>query len=81
MLLIPLSKAESRGDQIDNANYFKEKGMCQVLLQENLNCENLFKKLKELEKEKEKIKNKIISNNLSNPNKRIVEIIVKNSKN
>lgn len=81
MLLIPLSKAESRGDQIDNANYFKEKGMCQVLLQENLNCENLFEKLKILEKDKEKIKNKIISENLSNPNKRIVEIIVKNSKN
>ena len=41
----------------------------------------LFEKLKILKKDEEKIKNKIISENLSNPNKRIVEIIVKNSKN
>ena len=75
-LLIPLSKVESRGDQIDNANYFKEKEMCEVLLQEELNCENFFKKIDILEKNSKKIIKNIEKENISNPNKKIVEIIV-----
>ena len=34
-IFIPLSRA-SRGDQIENAEYFRKKGLCRVLLQENL---------------------------------------------
>lgn len=41
-LLIPLPKGASRGDQIDNAKYFKQKGMFDVLLQENLTPERLL---------------------------------------
>lgn len=36
MLLIPLPKGVSRGDQILNARYFEHKGLAKVLLQENL---------------------------------------------
>ena len=36
MLLIPLPKNASRGDQIDNANYFESLGLCKTLLEENL---------------------------------------------
>lgn len=36
MLLIPLSKKASRGDQIDNANYFKSLGIAEVLPEEKL---------------------------------------------
>lgn len=40
-LFIPLSQAASRGDQILNAKAMKEKGYCDVLLEENLNKETL----------------------------------------
>ena len=36
MLLIPLPKGASRGDQIDNAEYFKNLGIANVILQEDL---------------------------------------------
>ena len=36
MLLIPLSKECSRGDQIDNAKKFKEIGYCEVLFEEEI---------------------------------------------
>ena len=48
MLIIPLSKAESRGDQIENAEYFKNKGYAEVLLEEHMNTEILLQKLKEI---------------------------------
>lgn len=40
MLLIPLSKKASRGDQIENAEYFKKLGIAYVLEEENLNSLN-----------------------------------------
>lgn len=36
MILIPLSKKSSRGDQIENANAFKRQGFAEVILEENL---------------------------------------------
>lgn len=47
MLLIPLDKNQSRGDQILNANYFKNKGYALVL--EESNIDEFVNKLKELE--------------------------------
>ena len=41
MILIPLPKTQSRGDQILNANHFKENKLCEVIMQENLSLENL----------------------------------------
>ncbi len=41
-LLIPLSKAASRGDQILNARSFAKMGYSAVLLEENLNSESLL---------------------------------------
>lgn len=80
MLLIPLSKAESRGDQIDNANYFKERKMCEVLQEENLNENNLLKSLNVLEKNIKNIENNIKKANLKNSNKNIAKIIYENAK-
>jgi len=37
MLLIPYPKGASRGDQILNANSLKKRGLCHVLLQEDMN--------------------------------------------
>lgn len=57
-LLIPLSKNASRGDQILNANSFKNQGFSNVLLEEDLNKKSLLKNIDTLFKEKEKfIKN------------------------
>ncbi len=41
-LLIPLPKAESRGDQIENADYFTRQGMFKTLLQEELTPQKLI---------------------------------------
>ncbi|WP_139488061.1 undecaprenyldiphospho-muramoylpentapeptide beta-N-acetylglucosaminyltransferase [Brevibacillus dissolubilis] len=43
MLLIPLSKGASRGDQILNANSFKRQGYAEVLMEENLTDETLLR--------------------------------------
>lgn len=45
MLLIPLSKKASRGDQIDNAKFYAEKGYANVLLSENLTPQNLINEI------------------------------------
>lgn len=47
MLLIPLSKKVSRGDQILNAEYFQKCGYANILTEENLNSENLISKINE----------------------------------
>lgn len=44
-IFIPLSKQTSRGDQIENATYFTQKNACQMILQEDLHIDLLFKKL------------------------------------
>lgn len=48
MLLIPLSKAESRGDQILNAASFKKQGYAAVLEEETLNPQTLAKEINSL---------------------------------
>ncbi|WP_088006284.1 undecaprenyldiphospho-muramoylpentapeptide beta-N-acetylglucosaminyltransferase [Indiicoccus explosivorum] len=49
MLLIPLSKERSRGDQLLNASLFKEQGYAFVLEEEMLMADTLIGKLRELE--------------------------------
>lgn len=44
-LYIPLPKSESRGDQIQNAEYLRNLGVCEVLAQEDLNEKNLMQML------------------------------------
>lgn len=80
MLIIPLPKAESRGDQLDNAKYFSEKGYAKVLYQENLTTKTLLNALDELEKDKEKIKKAMEKAPQKNSNQKIMEIIAKTAK-
>ncbi len=56
MLLIPLSKQASRGDQIENAKYYKQKGFAHVLYSEHLTPQNLYNEIMFLIQEKDKIK-------------------------
>lgn len=48
-LIIPLPKGASRGDQVENAEYFLKRGLIKVLPQENLKPEKLLEELKALE--------------------------------
>ncbi len=61
MLIIPLPKSSSRGDQIDNANYFENHGLAKVLLEENLTIEKVMSNIdflyKYANKYKESMKN------------------------
>lgn len=45
MILIPLGLDQSRGDQIQNAKYFKKQGYAELLKEEDLTLENLREKL------------------------------------
>lgn len=56
MLLIPLSKKCSRGDQIENAKLFKENGYCQMMEEEDYDFVKLLQKIDFLVKNQEKIK-------------------------
>lgn len=48
MLLIPLTKAQSRGDQLLNAESFRKAGYCDVLQEENLTAEELAARIDQL---------------------------------
>jgi UDP-N-acetylglucosamine--N-acetylmuramyl-(pentapeptide) pyrophosphoryl-undecaprenol N-acetylglucosamine transferase len=47
-LLIPLSRAASRGDQIMNAQSFEKEGYSMVLMEESLSAETLLKAIRDL---------------------------------
>ena len=57
MILIPLPKDNSRGDQIENANYFKENNYARVIYQEDLNKNELLNSIDLVLKDKEKYSN------------------------
>lgn len=56
MLIIPLTKKQSRGDQILNAEAFTKKGYSLTLDEEKLTKNSLIESLENLEKNREKIK-------------------------
>ncbi len=53
-ILIPLSAAASRGDQILNAESFEKSGYSHVIKEENLNSETLFEAINDVYDNKEK---------------------------
>ena len=81
MLLIPLCGSGTRGDQVDNAKFFEEKGAALVLLGQEANSENLKQSLtKMLEPDfRQAMKEKLC--NISGgqkPSKQIAEYILNN---
>lgn len=55
MLLVPLSAAQSRGDQILNANYFKSLGLARVLIEEEILTESLAVELTNFKADEQKL--------------------------
>ena len=74
-LFIPLSKQSSRGDQIENANYFEDKGLSVTLTEEDMCIRSLIDKLDLLDKNREFYIDKMRALDLKSANKRIADII------
>lgn len=80
MLLVPLSKAASRGDQILNAESFKKRGFAIVLEEENITKESFMNTVSSIEKNKEKMKKAMEQYENSNGVEKIANLIVNECK-
>ncbi len=76
MLLIPLPKGNSRGDQLLNANDFVKKGYAIKLEQENMTEETLLNKINELHKNANLIKQKQAKFKGKNGTENILKVIL-----
>ncbi len=79
-IIIPLSLKASRGDQIQNAKEFSEKGYSKVIFEEDLNVSLLIDELSDLAKNSNKYIDKMSSYRGSNTLDMIVNIIKENTK-
>jgi UDP-N-acetylglucosamine--N-acetylmuramyl-(pentapeptide) pyrophosphoryl-undecaprenol N-acetylglucosamine transferase len=78
MILIPLPKtSQSRGDQVDNAIYFKNNNYANVIFQENLTIELLLETISLSLKNKHTYKNTTINTQNNIGNHKIIELIEK----
>ncbi|WP_026905608.1 undecaprenyldiphospho-muramoylpentapeptide beta-N-acetylglucosaminyltransferase [Paucisalibacillus globulus] len=80
MLLIPLSKEASRGDQIINAKSFQEKTYARVLEEENLTEETLNKELDKLVQQAPIIMDQMKKYQSEKSRDRVIEIIKESTK-
>jgi len=80
MLLIPLPKDQSRGDQILNAEYFYKNKFAEVIEQENLTIDLLEEKLNKLKNQKFKYKQSMDRYDLKNGTNIILKKIVNHLK-
>ncbi len=76
MLLIPLSLAASRGDQILNAESFERRGFAVVLREENMNQETFLHGIEYLTKDRDNILASMNQEEHTNGTKKIMEIIL-----
>lgn len=76
MLLIPLSAAQSRGDQILNANYFKSLGLANVIEEEALNEKSLASELFQLKTDEEDLKKQMTLNKKPKTPEEMVSLIM-----
>ena len=80
MLLIPLPKGNSRGDQVDNAKYFNSQGIANFVTEDQLDSERLSKYILQTYKEKDKLISNLKKSKIEPGNKKILEIIISNTK-
>ncbi len=76
-LLIPLSRASSRGDQILNARSFEDKGYSKVLEEEELTGETLKMSIFTLYEQKELFQEAMGKSDIRNATSKIIELIEK----
>jgi UDP-N-acetylglucosamine--N-acetylmuramyl-(pentapeptide) pyrophosphoryl-undecaprenol N-acetylglucosamine transferase len=80
MLLIPLSAAASRGDQILNARSFQKQGFCEMLEEENMTSEVLLSSILGLYENRSKYVNAMAKSNASTAVDTIISLILENTK-
>ena len=75
MLLIPYPKGASRGDQILNAHSLEKRGLCHVLLQENLNAETLVQALENTWEDRDRLKEALRQAPPADGTRRVLQLI------
>ncbi len=75
LLLVPYPKGASRGDQILNAQSLEKRGLCRVLLQENMTAESLTKALMQTWDDREKLRDAVRQAPPADGTKRVLELI------
>lgn len=76
-VLVPLSLKASRGDQIQNANYFKKKGISTVIDEESLSAETLLAAVCYVFKHKDELSSKMQALHIESATDKIVNLIEK----
>ncbi|MBN2221768.1 MAG: undecaprenyldiphospho-muramoylpentapeptide beta-N-acetylglucosaminyltransferase [Vallitaleaceae bacterium] len=74
-LLIPLSMAASRGDQILNAKAFEKKGYAKLLFEEEMNKDSLTAALDELYAQRDYIHTVLQDSNEANGTKNVLDVL------
>ncbi len=75
LLLVPYPKGASRGDQILNAQSLEKRGLCRVLLQENMTAETLTKALMQTWADREKLREAVKQAPPADGTQRLLELI------
>ncbi len=81
MLLVPLGLDQSRGDQIDNANHFADKGYAKAIDEEQLTAQILLQELNEMEQERTRIINNMKSYEQSYTKEALCDKMIKDALN
>ena len=76
MLLVPLPKGNSRGDQVDNANYFNQKGYANFVTEEQLELSPILPYIDKTYEESKTLISNLNKANLQSGNAKILEIIL-----
>ena len=76
-LIIPLPKGESRGDQVENAEFFYKKGLINYLPQEKLSSKVFANEIFKLYSEKNFLLSKLNKENIEIGNDKIIDILTK----
>ena len=80
MLLVPYPKGASRGDQILNAQSMEKRGLCRVLLQENMTAATLTEALRATWEARDSLREAVRKAPPANGTERVLELIREISK-
>ena len=75
MLLIPYPKGASRGDQILNAKSLEKRGLCRVLLQENMTPETMVQEIRKTWAERDALTDALRNAPPADGTRRVLELI------
>lgn len=76
MLLIPLPKGNSRGDQVDNAKYFNHMGYANFVTEDQLENAPLLPHILSTYKDSDTLKNRLSTSNIKEGNQVLLKVIM-----